>query len=384
MSAAIQLTSPRVPTLDYDGHIHLPNADVGLPAVWLRDNCRCASCCHPQTGERLLFSAAIAPDIRPWSMEVTPTGDLLVIWDEEAGLHISIYPAAWLGEHASRITSAPLCPPRAKLWRGESLDLQRFDWADVMTDDDAVVQWSLAIMRDGVARIENTPPDDGEVERVASRLAHVRETGYDRLHNVRSDPAGYNVASTDVELKVHTDMPNYTNPPGVQLLHFVENGATGGETTLTDGFAVAHDLAEEEPEMFQVLCQAPVSFRMTSTKADILGTSRLVTLDPNGTLDIIRFSNQLMQPVRVKSSDLGAFYDAYRAYSERMVSPEYMASFRAEPGSIVTTHNHRVLHGRACFDPMSGPRHLQLSYMDFDDVISRARVLTRAAMEKVS
>ena len=158
----------------------------------------------------------------------------------------------------------------------------------------------------------------------------------------------------------------------------MENETTGGETTLSDGFAVAADIASTSPDAFRILCDTPVSFRMTSERADIVGTSRLVTLDPYGSLSVVRFSNQLMEPLRLDIHEMDAFYDAYRVYSQAMVSPRYVASFRATPGTIVTTHNHRVLHGRAAFDPGSGRRRLQLSYMDFDDVLSRARVLRRA------
>jgi len=36
-----------------------------------------------------------------------------------------------------------------------------------------------------------------------------------------------------------------------------------------------------------------------------------------------------------------------------------------------------VLHGRNSYNPASGDRHLQLSYMDMDDVMSRIRMLLK-------
>jgi gamma-butyrobetaine dioxygenase len=46
---------------------------------------------------------------------------------------------------------------------------------------------------------------------------------------------------------------------------------------------------------------------------------------------------------------------------------------------MLTFDNRRVLHGRTAFDPNSGPRHLQGTYLDRDLVLSRLRVLDRAA-----
>jgi gamma-butyrobetaine dioxygenase len=37
--------------------------------------------------------------------------------------------------------------------------------------------------------------------------------------------------------------------------------------------------------------------------------------------------------------------------------------------------NYRILHGRAEFDPGSGPRHLQGCYVDRDDFLSRLHAL---------
>jgi gamma-butyrobetaine dioxygenase len=378
MNAAMNMISGAKGLTSLEGRIAIVDARQQIHTlhnVWWRDNCPCATCRHPQTGERLLFSAGIPADLQAVTATRNDDGSLHVIWADPESPHESRYSAAWLDEHGQDAFPSPLVPYGSELWTAADFELKRVPWRALMEDDEALLAWSDAMIVDGVAAITGTPGDHAEVERVAERLAHVRETAYDRLHEVRSEPDPYNVANTDVELMTHTDMPNYAQPPGVQLLHFIENAAKGGETTLADGFAVARDIAQDSPEAFKVLCETPVSFRMTSHKADIVGTSRLVTLDSQGSIEMVRFSNQLMQPVRLPGSELTAFYDAYREYSRRMVSSDYVVRFRSEPGTVVTTHNHRVLHGRQAFDAMSGPRHLQLSYLDFDDVLSRRRIL---------
>ena len=46
----------------------------------------------------------------------------------------------------------------------------------------------------------------------------------------------------------------------------------------------------------------------------------------------------------------------------------------------MVTNNLRVMHGRNAYDPSSGDRHLQLSYMDFDDLLSRIRMLLKSPL----
>ncbi len=54
----------RVPIVFDDGH------RTELHHLWLRDNCECAECVHPQTRERLLDTFALDPDVAPTSVDV--------------------------------------------------------------------------------------------------------------------------------------------------------------------------------------------------------------------------------------------------------------------------------------------------------------------------
>ena len=46
---------------------------------------------------------------------------------------------------------------------------------------------------------------------------------------------------------------------------------------------------------------------------------------------------------------------------------------------MMATNNLRVMHGRTSYDATSGDRHLQLSYMDYDDISSRIRMIKKAS-----
>ena len=175
----------------------------------------------------------------------------------------------------------------------------------------------------------HTPSVEGEVERFAETIGHVREIAFERIHNVRHDPAGYNVAHTPVELKPHTDLPSYHWPPSIQLLHFVVNEATGGESTVTDGWDVAGRPAPRDPAAFDVLTRVPVAFQLFSQRR---GHLRRAPDDParhRRAGALFRFSNQLAQPLSASFDEVEAFYEAYRHLGRMIDGAGYKVAFKA-------------------------------------------------------
>jgi alpha-ketoglutarate-dependent taurine dioxygenase len=343
--------------------------------VWLRDNCGCATCRVPQSGERALFTATIRDDIAPVSARVEvreETPFLEVEWNDG---HVSSFAVAWLLERDYSNQARRPSGPAPVLWDATLSSVPRFEHADVLGTTEGQIAYLEAVRDYGVAVVRHTPCVDGEVERFAGAIGHVRETAFERIHNVVHDPAGYNVAHTPVELKPHTDLPSYHWPPSIQLLHFVVNEAEGGESTVTDGWAVADDLRREDPEAFEVLCRVPVSYQLYSDDEDTYATAPMIQLDTHGNVRSFRFSNQLAQPVDAAFDDVAAFYAAYRTLGRMIDGERYKVAFKTRSGDLLTVHGHRVMHGRLAFDPTSGARHLQDVYMEYDDLMARRRVL---------
>jgi len=343
--------------------------------VWLRDNCGCPACRTPQSGERSLFTATIRDDIAPENAQVEVREDtpfLEVRWNDG---HASSYAVPWLLERDYSTGSRRPPKHRPILWDATLASVPTFEHDDVVDTIAGQVAYLEAVRDYGVALVRNTPTIEGEVARFAERIGHVRETAFERIHNVRHDPAGYNVAHTPVELKPHTDLPSYHWPPSIQLLHFLVNEAVGGESTVTDGWAVVADLRREDPEAFETLCRVPVTYQLHSDDEDTYATAPMIQLDPHGNVRTFRFSNQLAQPLDAPFEDVGAFYTAYRTLGRRIDSDRYKVVFKAETGDLLTVHGHRVMHGRLSFDPRSGARHLQDVYMEYDDLMARKRVL---------
>jgi alpha-ketoglutarate-dependent taurine dioxygenase len=339
--------------------------------VWLRDNCWCDECRVVQSGERRLVTASIPDDIAAVDAS-TDDSTLTVQWSDG---HTSRYTLDWLTDHD--YSSAPVgAEPRRTLWDASIDEIPRFAHDKVVGDPHTQIAYLEAVREFGAAVVTGVPSEDHEVERFADTIGHVRETAFERVHNVRNDPTGYNVAHTALELKPHSDMPSYHWPPSIQLLHFLVNDANGGESTLVDGWRVLADLRAATPDAFDILTRVPVTFQLFSADEDTRATAPIVQLDPLGRVTTFRFSNQLALPVRAEFDDIQRFYDAYRTLGRMLDSPTYKHAFATATGDLLTVHGHRVLHGRMAFDPESGARHLQDVYMEYDDLMARLAVLS--------
>ena len=371
-TTAVLTTNAHEVTL-LDRHLTVPvqGAVVRCHYVWLRDNCWCADCRVAQTQERRLFTASIRPDIAPLSVALDDEGTLRITWNDD---HVSAYTASWLHRHDYSDRARADRRPEPVLWDA-TFSVPAFEHDEVLGSPEVQIAYLEAVRDYGVALVRGTPSVPGEVERFAEKIGHVRETAFERIHNVRHDPTGYSVAHTPAELIPHTDLPGYHWPPSIQLLHFLVNEASGGESTVTDGWSVLADLRAEDPAAFETLCRVPVPFQVFSDDEDTFATAPLVQTDTDGRVRAFRYSNHLVQPLDTHFDDVEPFYAAYRMLGRMIMSDRYKVAFKAASGDLLTVHGHRVMHGRLSFDPTSGARHLQDVYMEYDDLMARRRVL---------
>jgi gamma-butyrobetaine dioxygenase len=164
---------------------------VGMPAVWLRDNCPCPLCRDPVSGQRLL--------------------------------HITDIPAADLGGE----------PPRGS-------------WPRYLAEAGYRRACQSAILREGLLLLSDVPTEPGAVLAVAASLGYVRETTYGRLFDVRVESSPSNLAFTSLPIPPHTDNPYRDPVPTVQLLHCLHNAADGGDSGFVDGFHAAAALRAQD------------------------------------------------------------------------------------------------------------------------------------------
>ncbi len=244
-------------------------------------------------------------------------------------------------------------------------------------DDDRVAERMIAdFLRDGVAILERAPREPGTLELLTPRLGPIREVLFARIHDVKVDQSGYNVAHTTLALPPHNDFASYTWPPSVQALHMLDNETAGGESFVVDGWNILEGLRADHPDLFEVLREVPVPFREFDDGVETHAVSPIVSCDVNGDIVGFRFSNQLMQAINPNRPSAGEFYRAYHELCARVTDPSKRVCFRLAAGEILVVAAHRVLHGREAFEP-TGDRHLQDAYFELDNVRNHRVVLCR-------
>ncbi|KAE8437451.1 DUF971 domain-containing protein [Vreelandella piezotolerans] len=339
-----------------------------LPLLWFRDHCACQACRHPQTRERLYLPL---DDIEQAPSVTLADGHLYLQWHDG---HDSVFHSGWLYQRrpeATRVSSLPNPTP----WRDDFFP-ERVRHADFMTPAGEKA-WLTALLRDGLALITDAPLVEEEVSRLAERIGPQRTTNFGGRFNVRSKPNPNNAAYTAVGLPLHIDLPNWQQPPDIQLLYCLQNDASGGESLFADGARVIDALREQDPEALAILSETPIDFRFQDNHHDIAFKAPVITLDSQGELMEIRLNNWIRDTLHLPAEKMTAWYRAYKVLWQLFHSEAHQLEFTLTPGQMVAFDNRRVLHGRREFDPNSGARHLQGTYLDRDMLASRLRVLAR-------
>lgn len=348
-----------------------------FPLMWLRDHCACDQCRHPMTRERLYkllddpLWERFEGDEALASFEFDAYS-LTLVWQDG---HVSRFDAGWLYQRCPGEELATLLPTPTP-WR-EGFAPEHVEHADFVGGSDGRSRWVSALLRDGLVMLDQGPCELEEVSRIAESIGPMRSTNFGGRFDVRSVPNPNNAAYTAIGLELHTDLPNWRQPPDIQLLYCLENDAEGGESSFADGFAAAEILRAEKPDAFRVLSETPIDFRFQDDGHDIAVREPVIDLDAEGRPREIRFNNWIRDTLSLSLDRIEAWYDAYRAFWQILRRPEGRVELTLAPGQMVAFDNRRVLHGRNAFDPNTGKRHLQGTYLDLDMLQSHLRVLSR-------
>ncbi|KAI8507040.1 Gamma-butyrobetaine dioxygenase, partial [Branchiostoma belcheri] len=387
-----------------------------FPYVWLRDNCQCQQCFNPDSHARLLLMADLDVRISPVRAEVQAAGSLLTVdWPDG---HQSQYDWPWL---KARCFSTPALEKRAgdwqrkkragdwqrkvsiqgsnlhsgtgeasgqgdwqrktRLWGAELADdLPTADFPALLTDDRALYDFLFLLDSVGLVLVQNVPCEVGQLERLANRVAFLKLTNYGKEFVVMSKPNPSNVAYTSVKLGLHTDLPYYNYTPGVQMLQCIEQcKGEGGDNHLVDGFNVAYQLKEENPEAFKLLTTVKVNFQNKGTdfhRFFLRERRTIISLDDQGKVKSVNFNDPARDSILDLPEDqVQPLYDAMKAYNTIMYLPKNCVRHKMTAGEMLAFNNTRTLHGRLAFSQTGGSRHLQGGYLDWDEIYSRMRVL---------
>ncbi len=238
-------------------------------------------------------------------------------------------------------------------------------------------------MADGVAArwpvlLEDGPLADEEVSRLAERIGPLRATNFGARFDVRSKPNPNNAAYTAIGLPLHTDLPTGAS-------HRTSSCCTAWKTTPRVASRPS-PMASPPPSAARAFSGSLPPAQRDTDRLSLPGRRTrhrlacpIITLDHNGQLLEIRFNNWIRDSLRLPLEQADAWYRAYREFWDLVHDPRQRLEFSLLPGQMIAFDNRRVLHGRNAFNPNSGRRHLQGTYLDLDLLESRLRVLARSA-----
>lgn len=359
------------------------------PFIWLRDNCQCPMCTLESAQARKLLMADLDVHTGVDAVELTMDNKVSIVWPDQ---HVSVFDAEWLKKRC--FSAAARQAMQEELFLNEryywdsKLRIPTADYQEVLHDDKAALAWLTALRRVGIVYLKGAPAEQGQVARLAERIGYLRLTFYGHTWQVQDKYNANNVAYTSGRLSLHSDYPALHFAPGVQFLHCITQAVEGGESEVVDGFHMAEQLQREDPEAFRTLCSLPIDFTDTGTDyCDFMLQSKkcIIDVDPEGRAARINYNNATRDSVLdLPLHQVQPFYRALKKFVTVMNRPENVVTYSMQPGDLVTFDNWRLLHGRRSY--VSRPdrlRHLEGAYLDWDEVMSRLRILRSSVSENV-
>lgn len=380
-----------------------------LPNIWLRDNCRCASCVNQDTSQRNFDTFEIPADVHPLEVRADDQ-NLHVTWSD--GRHQSSYPWDFIRFYQTHDHRSPE-PVEFHYWgRSIEQDPPSVAYEAVMdaTSEAGIAKLTDLIRRYGFAFVHDTPfasPDD--TERLLERIAFIRVTHYGGFYDFVPDLAMADTAYTNLALPAHTDTTYFTDPAGLQAFHLLSHYSPpeaqaaaassgserlGGESLLVDAFHAARILEAEDPAAYDVLTRVRLPWHASGNEGITIAPDRrypvLEVVDdgdseapataasrggPRRRLHRVRWNNDDRGIVPFGGPDADGidpeqWYDAARKWVSILRRPDVEYWTQLAPGKVLVFDNWRVMHGRSAF---VGQRRICGGYTARDDFISRWR-----------
>ncbi|XP_028411912.1 gamma-butyrobetaine dioxygenase-like isoform X3 [Dendronephthya gigantea] len=365
------------------------------PHVLLRDSCnscKCPQCSVHQTVVNAIVEFGV--DISLKKSTVSDDGKTLsCLWPDG---HESEYSSEFLlrmrmpesrikrGENVDDLVKDELV-----LWNRETMQnaIPSYDYNDIMNDHRCLFDSLYDLYQRGMIMLNNAPQRDGVVLEMVAKIGWGRKTNFGDCWNAKVVDNPTNISYTNNALYFHTDISNVCSPPSIAALHCIDqpDQERGGKSLYVDGFNVVKQLKQTCPEAFDLLKNVEVKF--ADEGANVTGeysisySNPIIKTNKHGRITDFIVSNMLMSEIDKYTTvdQLLQFHDAYHELMKILYAPENTVDYHMRPGQIAVIQNTRVLHGRTALDTTAGPlkRWIQVTYMDWDAVFSKLRVLQR-------
>ena len=355
--------------------LHWPeNQSTEFHYVWLRHHARCPDGLPNDTSIKI----DLVPD-DPTSLVIsdyTITDKSLEITWGDNDLKTTHPLGALVSVRYDR-SSRKLRKPAPILWPLDTEpSIPSYPCSD-LDDPASLLQIGLSIRDFGIARVINVPDVPGTVAEVAQRFGVVHRNNYGEVFDVKSNAYMALGSNTGKYLGPHTDESYRHAAPGITFFHCLIPSAGGrGASILVDGFNAAEHLRKCAPDLFGILTDVPVFFQRRSLpEEDMQSHRRMITLDIDGEVEGIRFTDRTLPPQDLPDHLMEKTYQAIKAFWNIVNADNMKVEYPMESGDLHIFDNQRVLHGRTGFNAGQGERHLQQCSVNRDEFHNTLRTL---------
>ena len=368
--AALDNRGDRVTVRWGDGHLSRYHA------IWLRHACQCAACGSYVSAIRSLRLTEIPEDIAAREARLDDDGSVAIAWENDG--HISRFDPAWLRHHCNGEGERARRRRRPLLW-GREIEgrVPEADFAACRTDDAARLAMLEALRDRGFVLLRGVPADPACTEAVAALAGPLRVTNYGSIYDFTYKPDALVYGDLNVALAPHTDEAYRHTPPAITCFHVIRSAASGGESTVTDGFRIGAVLRDGDPEAFHLLATWPLTFHRQLEGLDFRVRAPVFSLDEEGGIDTVRHLDRAIGPADVPDHIVRPLYRALRKLQTLLFDPNNRVTIPVASGEALFFDNRRVLHGRTGF-AAGGDRYMRSCHVEADEFHSRLRTLAAA------
>jgi len=336
---------------------------------WLYDHSQDPSRYNTETKQRTVDTFKIDISIAGINVELVDGHQVVIKWNDGSA------PGSYSVELLASAVGIDTDQTKQQLWFAGSLPNLNptVEFETVVSTDDGLRDWLDAVATFGFGTVQNMPPDEASVERLARRIGYPRETIFGGLWKLSSELEDHSdTAYSQTFLEPHSDGTYSHDAPGLQMFCCIDRTGTGGESTLVDGFAVAEQIRRQDPKAFATLTTTIVPGHYIEAGVHLRAERPAIRLDEHANVAQISFNNYDRAPMKLPNTEMTEFYRAYGELHRRINDRNNWLKIRLNSGDVLLFDNWRLLHGRMEY---TGKRLFIGCYHNREDFESRRRVL---------
>ncbi|CAH1801717.1 unnamed protein product [Owenia fusiformis] len=355
---------------------------IVLNYVWLRDHCRCDSCYHHTTSQRLFETNAIDLDIRPNNAALTFDPDvndhvLHITWPDG---HQSQFTYSWLTDSKNIFAGKyPKSKSVQTLWDANTIkeiDIKAVEYEKYMdkSNDESLKVLLENVLRYGYGLVHGCQTSIDDTAKTAERLCIIQNSLFGHMWSFTNDLEHSDTAYTNLALGAHNDTCYFLKGAGIQVFHLLEHTGAGGETLLVDGFKALETLRRNHKWAYDFLVETSIVHEYVEPGIDIKSLDSIINVHPITKEPIaLRFNTYDRASLNtIDQEDMPKFYEANKLLANEIQNPQNEFWLKLKPGTVLFVDNWRLLHGRSAF---TGRRCVCGCYLARDDWTSKAREL---------